>query len=67
MFYFRTNVQIEVLMIKSEELELVTPSKKNFNWMTNTGVVGGMTAIEVLPSDPNYCVDCEYIAKVSSK
>lgn len=66
-FYFRTNVQIEVFMTKSEELELVTPSKKNFLWKANTASVGGMTAIEIQTDDPNYCVDCEYIAKVASK
>lgn len=54
-------------MTKTDSLDLITPNKKNFIWKANTGAVGGMTAIEILNKDPNYCLDCQYIAKVVSK
>jgi hypothetical protein len=39
-------------------MELITPSKKNSLWSTNTQDIGGMTALEISPDDTNYCVDC---------
>lgn len=67
MFYFKTNVNVKIYMTKTESTELITPSKKNNIWSTSTVNAGGMTAIEILPSDPNYCVDCQYIGKIVAK
>jgi hypothetical protein len=47
-------------------MELITPNKKNNLWSTNTQAIGGMTAIEILPDESNYCVDCQYIGKINS-
>jgi hypothetical protein len=40
---------------------LVMPSKSHYTWRGNR--VGDDT-IEILPSDPNFCWDCEYLIAV---
>ena len=30
------------------------------------GTIGGLTAIEINPNDPNYCLECQYIGKIEA-
>lgn len=44
-----------------EKGEAVLPDKDNYVWRANRV---GDDSIEVVPSDPNFCYDCEYIIGV---
>lgn len=43
------------------------PSKSNFTWKTQTGEIGGLSAIEILPNDPDYATDSVYVGNIISK
>lgn len=61
--YVKTNVKSGIYLTKSAT-ELVAPSASDYLWKSNTGDVGGITAITILPSDSNYCLDCQYIGYI---
>ena len=64
--YIRTNVQSNFWILKSEKNEMEAPSESHYTWKSTTAKMGGVTAIEILPDDPDYCISCTYIGHVQS-
>lgn len=58
MMYIRTDVKAEIYVLKTSEDDLLSPSESNSTWKSSIGGAGGLTAIEILPTDPNYCLNC---------
>ncbi len=66
--YLKTTSDSEVYLIKNDsQLNLSRPGPQSYQWMTSTGNVGGLASIEIKPSDPEYCINCNYMGVVLSK
>ena len=59
--YIKTNTRANIYVLKSKSGELDAPSSTNYKWKSTLGEMGGITMIEIDPTDENYCVDCTYI------
>ena len=64
--YVRTNVQSNFWILKSDKNEMLAPNQSNYTWKSATAKMGGVTAIEILPDDPDYCSNCTYIGHVQT-
>lgn len=63
--YVKANVQANVYLLKTGG-ELAAPSSSSYNWKGSLGPMGGVTLLQVKPSDPEYCVDCLYIGLIET-
>ena len=43
--YFRTNIQVDIFVVKNKDDDLLSPSPSYYQWKTNLGHAGGITAI----------------------
>ena len=64
--YVQTNVRADIFILRSLNADISKPSKTNNKWKTSLGKKGGITVIEIHPSDADYCLDCNYIGFVET-
>lgn len=64
--YVQSSVRAEVFLLTSTTGETVTPSAQNFFWKESLGDSGGITMVEINPTDDHYCSDCNYVGYVES-
>jgi hypothetical protein len=62
--YLKLNVRANVYVLKTLTGDLDEPSPTNYSWKASTSDKGGLAFVEILASDPNYCVECRYIGYI---
>jgi hypothetical protein len=58
--YLKAYSEGQLYLLKNEDGDLDAPSKRHHYWKNILGHRGGIAMIEILPTDPNYCVNCTY-------
>lgn len=64
--YVQTDVRADVFVLKSLDADITKPSRSDNKWFTTLGRKGGVSVIEIYPSDEDYCLDCNYIGFVET-
>jgi hypothetical protein len=62
--YLRMNVRANVYVLKTLTGDLEIPGPTNFSWKGSTSDKGGVAFVDILASDPSYCVECRYIGYI---
>lgn len=64
--YIKSNVQVNIYLLKTKESGLDAPSQENHTWKGSLGHMGGITSLKIDPKDPEYCMDCTYIGYIEA-
>ena len=62
--YIKTDIRANIYLVKSTTGELIVPGPTNNQWKSSLGDAGGVSLLDILSKDPNYCVDCLYIGNI---
>ena len=63
--YIKTDVKASVYMLKTNG-ELKSPDPSNNMWRTELPNFGGITVIQIKPTDANYCTECLIMGSIES-
>ncbi len=59
--YIQADVKGTLYILKNQEGELDAPSEERYSWKTSLAKRGGISMLEILPTDEDYCINCIYI------
>jgi hypothetical protein len=64
--YVQTDVRASVYLLRTNG-ELRAASEEEHTWKSDTSHFGGLTFIQIKPTDPNYCTECFIMGSVETE